>query len=58
MQLLIRLVPAGMLDGMPFLQGLGLSFRLVAFACAISLIGKALFGLAPLLRIPLPEMPP
>jgi predicted permease len=56
MQLLIRLIPAGMLGAMPFLQDLGLHPRVLLFAAAISAIAALLFSLAPALRLATPEM--
>jgi len=51
MQLLVGLISEDMLARTPFLQGLGLNFRVLAFAGAISLLAAALFSLAPGLRI-------
>jgi ABC-type antimicrobial peptide transport system permease subunit len=50
--LLLRLVPAGMKDGMPFLRGLGLNGHVLAFAGAVSVFGALLFTLAPYVRLP------
>ena len=50
--LLLRLVPAGMKDGMPFLQGLGLNGHVLAFVGSVSALGALLFTLAPYLRLP------
>ncbi len=51
MQLLTRLIPAGMLARMPFLQGLGLNVHVSAFACVIALLATVLFALTPSLRL-------
>lgn len=51
MRLLTRLIPAGMMSRMPFLEGLGLNFHVVAFASAISLLAAALFSFTPLSRL-------
>jgi len=51
MQLLLSLISEEMLARTPFLQGLGLNVRVVAFAGAVSLLAAALFSLAPCLRI-------
>ena len=51
--LLLRLVPAGMKDGMPFLQGLGLNGHVLAFVGSVSALSALLFTLAPFLRLPL-----
>jgi macrolide transport system ATP-binding/permease protein len=56
MQLLIRLIPVSMLSSMPYLQGLSLNGRVMAFACGISLIAALLFSLVPILRLPLQDM--
>jgi macrolide transport system ATP-binding/permease protein len=56
MQLLNRLIPADMRDSMPYLQGLGLNFRVVAFACAISLLAATLFAIIPTLRLSVSEL--
>jgi macrolide transport system ATP-binding/permease protein len=56
MRFLTILIPAGMRDSMPYLQGLGLNSRLAAVACAISLGAGVLFALAPITRLPLSEM--
>ena len=56
MQLLIRLIPAAMLAGMPFLQGLGLHSRVLIFAAVISTLAVLLFSVAPALRLTSPEM--
>jgi macrolide transport system ATP-binding/permease protein len=51
MQLLLRLIPANLLAFMPFLAGLGLNVRVLAFAGAISLLAMFLFSLTPILRL-------
>jgi macrolide transport system ATP-binding/permease protein len=51
MQLMVKLIAEDMLARMPFLQGLGLNFRVAAFAGAISLVAAILFSFAPSLRI-------
>jgi macrolide transport system ATP-binding/permease protein len=56
MQLLIRLIPAGMLASMPFLQDLGLHPRVLIFAAVISTLAALLFSLAPVLRLTSPEV--
>ena len=50
--LLLRLVPAGMMDGMPFLQGLGLNRHVLAFVGSVSALSALLLTLAPYLRLP------
>ncbi|MFZ0516909.1 MAG: ABC transporter permease [Acidobacteriaceae bacterium] len=54
--LLIRLIPADMLAGMPYLQGLGLNLHSIAFAGAVTLAAGTLFALTPVLRMSLQEM--
>ena len=56
MQLLTRLIPAGMLSGMPFLQGLGLNLRVSLFGCGIALLAAVLFSVTPALRLSFAEM--
>lgn len=56
MQLLTRLIPAGMLAGMPFLQGLGLNLRVALFGCGIALLAAVLFSGTPALRLSFAEM--
>lgn len=56
MQLLKRLIPAGMLEGMPFLLGLGLNLRVTLFGCGIALLAAFLFSVTPALRLSFDEM--
>ena len=56
MQLLKRLIPAEMLSGMPFLQGLGLNLRVSLFGCGIALLAAVLFSVTPTLRLSFGEM--
>lgn len=49
--LLIKLIPAGMIDAMPYLAGLGLNPRVLAFAGMISLFAAILFSIVPALRL-------
>ena len=56
MQLLKRLIPADMLSGMPFLQGLGLNLRVSLFGCGIALLAAVLFSVTPALRLSFGEM--
>jgi macrolide transport system ATP-binding/permease protein len=51
MQLLPRLIPADMMASMPYLRGLGLNFRVVAYAGVVSLLAAALFSITPTLRL-------
>jgi len=56
MRLLIRLVPPSMMAGMPYLQGLGLNFRVLLFAGTISLVAAVLYSITPTLRLSLSEI--
>jgi len=47
---LIQLIPREMLTRMPYLQGLGLSFRVILFAVGIALVAGVVFAVAPALR--------
>jgi macrolide transport system ATP-binding/permease protein len=49
--LLTRLIPQSMLNGMPYLSGLGLHSREWAFAGAVSLLAAILFTVTPALRL-------
>ncbi len=55
-QLLTKLIPDYMTAGMPFLLGLGLNVRVLAYAGAISLLAAALFSLTPVVHLSLSEM--
>jgi predicted permease len=52
MRLLTRLIPVEMMDGMPYLRGLGLNADVLLFAVGISLFVGVLFSLTPVLRLP------
>src|ERR1700733_5343306 len=56
MQVLTRLISKDMLDGMPYLVGLGLNLHVLIFAAAISLLAAGLFSITPMLRLPLTEI--
>jgi macrolide transport system ATP-binding/permease protein len=56
MRLLVRLIPADMAAGMPYLQGLGINFRVAAFAGVISVLAALLFALIPTLRLSLSDL--
>ena len=51
MRLMLRLVPAGMLAGMPFLHGMGMNERVSTFATVVALMACAACTLAPALRL-------
>jgi len=52
MRLLTRLIPANLIAYVPFLEGLGLNFRVVAFAVVVSLGAAILFTVTPAFRLP------
>jgi len=56
MQLLTRLIPEDALAGMPYLQGLGVSWHVLIFGLAVSLFTGLLFSLTPTLSLSLAEM--
>jgi len=49
--LLIRLIPVSMLNGMPFLAGLGLHSRECIFAGGVSVLAAILFSILPAVRL-------
>jgi macrolide transport system ATP-binding/permease protein len=51
MRLLSGLLTADMMSRMPYLQGLGLNLRLVAFTFALSAVAAAVFTLTPIVRM-------
>jgi macrolide transport system ATP-binding/permease protein len=53
---LIRLVPQDMLTNMPYLQGIGLSPRVWAFAGTVALLATVLLSAAPSLHVSLSDM--
>jgi macrolide transport system ATP-binding/permease protein len=56
MQLLARLIPAGMMVKMPYLQAAGLNAHVILFAGAVSLATGAVFSLTPALRLSLSDL--
>ncbi|MGA1987288.1 MAG: ABC transporter permease [Candidatus Sulfotelmatobacter sp.] len=56
MQILTRLISKDMMDGMPYLSGLGLNPHVLAFAAAISVFAAALLSLPPMVRLPLTKL--
>jgi macrolide transport system ATP-binding/permease protein len=52
MQLLLRLIPKSLMEDMPYLAGMGLNWRVAAFAVAISLLAAAAFAITPAARLP------
>jgi macrolide transport system ATP-binding/permease protein len=53
MKALVSFVPADKIAWMPFLQGLALNPRIVAFACLIAALAAALFSFTPMLHFSL-----
>jgi len=51
MNLLLRLIPAQRLEGMPYLLNLGLNSQVCAFAGVLSLLATAVIAVTPALRI-------
>lgn len=51
MHLLSTLIPKDTMAAMPYLHGLGLNTRVVAFACVLSLLAGLLFSFTPLARL-------
>jgi macrolide transport system ATP-binding/permease protein len=51
MQLLVKTIPASMLESMPFLEGFGISGRVWAFAVVIGLLAAIQFSFVPALRL-------
>ena len=56
MQTMKRLIPVDMMPGLPFLQDLGLNWRVAAYACAIAVLAVALFSLTPALHFAVSKM--
>jgi macrolide transport system ATP-binding/permease protein len=56
MQLLARLVPKDLMAKMPYLDGVGLNMRVMAFGCAVSVVTGLLFALTPTLRLSLSDL--
>ena len=56
MHLLIRLIPSETLEGMPYLEGLGLGSHVLAFALVVSILSAALFSLTPVLGMSRDDM--
>lgn len=52
MHLLLSLIPADALAGMPYLAGVGLNPRVLAFAGVSALLAAAVFSIVPALRLP------
>ena len=55
-RLLTGLVPAGKMESMPYLRGLGLSPITIVFACCISLLASVVFAIIPIARTSMAPM--
>src|SRR5581483_1726242 len=53
MNLLTRLISKDMMDGMPYLVGMGINSHVLLFAALIAIGSTVLFSLTPLMRLPL-----
>jgi macrolide transport system ATP-binding/permease protein len=51
MQFLLRTIPAGMIEFMPFLSGLGVNWRVLGFVAIIALLAVVQFAVVPALRL-------
>jgi len=51
MRLLLRLIPADILDYLPYVQSIGLNSRVLGFAGLVALVAVWIFTLAPSLRV-------
>ncbi|MPZ19162.1 MAG: FtsX-like permease family protein [Luteitalea sp.] len=55
MRFLRSLLSTDMISNMPYLQEVGLNLRVVAFACAVSLVAAVVFAVTPVVRISMSE---
>jgi macrolide transport system ATP-binding/permease protein len=58
MQFLTSLMSTDMVSRMPYLQAVGLNFRLVSLACVVCLVAALAFALTPVVRMPIFETAP
>ena len=56
MRVLTSLISKDMLEGMPYLNGLGLNLHVLEFAVVISFAAVILFSITPMLRLPWSEL--
>jgi macrolide transport system ATP-binding/permease protein len=56
MQILMSLISKDLMDGMPYLSGLGLNSHVLMLAGAISMFAAALFSVPPFVRLPLAKL--
>jgi len=50
-QLLLRMIPVQVIEGMPYLRQAGLNAHVIAFACTIAILALLLFSLLPAIRL-------
>jgi macrolide transport system ATP-binding/permease protein len=50
-QLILRMIPVPVLEGMPYLRQAGLNAHVIAFACTIAILALLLFSLLPAMRL-------
>jgi macrolide transport system ATP-binding/permease protein len=55
-QILTRLISREMMDGMPYLRGLGLNLHVLACAGTVSVLAAALFSFTPVAGLPLTKL--
>ncbi|ADV82988.1 ABC transporter permease [Terriglobus saanensis] len=55
-RLLLKLIPAEMLGGMPYLQGAGIGPHVLMFAALIAVIAATIFSVTPLIRLSLSDL--
>jgi len=56
MQLLTKLIPEGVLSGMPYLRNLGFNVRVAGFAAAVGIAAVLVFALTPAIHFSLSKM--
>jgi predicted permease len=55
-RLLLKVIPADMLGGMPYLQGVGLGLHVLVFAALIAVMAVTIFSVTPCLRLSLGDL--
>jgi macrolide transport system ATP-binding/permease protein len=50
-QLLLRMIPVQVLEGMPYLRQAGMNAHVLAFACTVAILALLLFSLLPAIRL-------
>ena len=56
MRILMSLISKDLMDGMPYLGGLGLKSHVLIFAGVVSMLAAALFSVPPVVRLPLAKL--